>query len=238
MVGCVAAVAGESSVGVRTALITALAPGGERIAALAKYRVVSQVGMAAGAGAGALVIQVDSRPVYTAMLVGTALAYLLAALLVGRLPRAEGGRGRRGRRGSGRVLRDHRYLTLAGLFGVLTVNWSMLSVGIPLWVAEHTDAPRWTSGGDPRGQHRRDRAAPGQVLPVGGDSARSGARQRQIRAPLRPGLRGLRDDGGDVGRSDHGAAVRRGRDPHHRRAALRRGLVGGLGGAHARGRPG
>ncbi|MEV4471380.1 MFS transporter [Nonomuraea sp. NPDC049504] len=146
VVGCVAAVAGESSVGVRTALITALAPGGERIAALAKYRVVSQVGMAAGAGAGALVIQVDSRPVYTAMLVGTALAYLLAALLVGRLPRAEGGRGRRGRRGSGRVLRDHRYLTLAGLFGVLTVNWSMLSVGIPLWVAEHTDAPRWTSG--------------------------------------------------------------------------------------------
>ncbi|MEV4577108.1 lantibiotic dehydratase [Nonomuraea jabiensis] len=86
------------------------------------------------------------RHLYAAMLVGTALSYLAAALLVGRLPRAEGGRGGSGRRGAGQVLRDYRYLTLAGLFGVLTFNWSMLSVGIPLWVAEHTDAPRWTSG--------------------------------------------------------------------------------------------
>ncbi|MFJ4206558.1 MFS transporter [Streptomyces sviceus] len=143
LVGCLTAATGESGVGVRTALITALTEEGERIAALARYRVISQIAMAAGAGLGALVIGAGSRLAYTSMLIGTAVAFLSAGLLVIRLPSVP----RQPRRHkAGRVMRDAPYLALAALVGVLTFNWSMLSVGIPLWVAEETDAPRWTSG--------------------------------------------------------------------------------------------
>ncbi|MFF5177241.1 MFS transporter [Micromonospora sp. NPDC000316] len=142
-VGCLAAVASESSVGVRTAVIAALTDEGERIRALAHYRVVSQLGMAGGAGLGALVIQVDSRTAYVTMLTATAAVYLLAAVLVSRLPKVPASpRTRR----KVRVLRDRTYLCVTALLGLLTFNWSMLSVGIPLWVAESTDAPRWISG--------------------------------------------------------------------------------------------
>jgi len=37
---------------------------------------------------------------------------------------------------------DRPYMTLAGLIGVLALCWAMLSSGLPLWVALHTDAPR------------------------------------------------------------------------------------------------
>jgi predicted MFS family arabinose efflux permease len=143
LVGCLVAVTGESGVGVRTALIAALTDGTERMAALARYRSVSQVAMAIGAGLGAMVIEAGTRTAYTVMLLVTALAFLAAGLLVTWVPRvAPLARRRKG----SRVMRDLPYLSLSGLFGVLAFNWSMLSVGIPLWVAEHTDAPRWTSG--------------------------------------------------------------------------------------------
>jgi hypothetical protein len=41
-----------------------------------------------------------------------------------------------------RVARDRPYVTLAGLMGVLALCWAMMSSGLPLWVALHTDAPR------------------------------------------------------------------------------------------------
>lgn len=44
------------------------------------------------------------------------------------------------------MLRDRPYLVVVALLSLLTLNWSILSVGIPLWVANHTDAPRWKSG--------------------------------------------------------------------------------------------
>src|SRR3954454_5588507 len=44
-----------------------------------------------------------------------------------------------------RVVRDRPYLTLAGLMGVLALCWAMMSSGLPLWVALHTDAPRSVS---------------------------------------------------------------------------------------------
>ena len=40
-------------------------------------------------------------------------------------------------------MHDRPYLALAGLVGVLALCWAMLSSGLPLWVALHTDAPRW-----------------------------------------------------------------------------------------------
>jgi hypothetical protein len=41
-----------------------------------------------------------------------------------------------------RVLRDRPYLTIAGLNALLTVHMPLLSIGLPLWIADHSHAPR------------------------------------------------------------------------------------------------
>jgi hypothetical protein len=85
-----------------------------------------------------VVIGVDSRPAYVALLVLNAASYLVYALLVRSVPRIA----TPPERGGLRVVRDAPYVTLAGLMGVLALCWAMMSSGLPLWVALHTGAPR------------------------------------------------------------------------------------------------
>jgi hypothetical protein len=125
--------------GARNALVLGLCERDEdRLAALGALRSISHVGWALGAIAGAVIIGVDSRPGYVALLVLNAASYLVYALLVRSVPRVAGAPDRRGLG----VVRDAPYLTLAGLMGVLALCWAMMSSGLPLWVALHTDAPR------------------------------------------------------------------------------------------------
>jgi hypothetical protein len=138
VVACVAEAA-RSSGGARNALVLGLCPShDERLAALGALRSISHFGWAAGAVAGALVIGVDTRAGYVCVLVLNGLSYLAYALLVLSVPRVGEGVERRGPG----VVRDRPYVTLAGLVGVLALCWAMLSSGLPLWVALHTDAPR------------------------------------------------------------------------------------------------
>lgn len=128
--------------GARNALVLGLCERpADRLAALGSLRSISHVGWAVGAGAGAVVIGVDSRSAYVALLVLNAATYLVYALLVRSVPRVATPSERRGLR----VVRDAPYLTLAGLMGVLALCWAMMSSGLPLWVALHTGAPRSVS---------------------------------------------------------------------------------------------
>jgi hypothetical protein len=137
-VACLAEV-GRSSGGARNALVLGLtARAEERLATLGALRSISHVGWAIGALAGAVIIGVDSRAGYVALLLLNASSYLVYALLVARVPRVEVCTEPRGLR----VVRDRPYLTLAGLMGLLALCWAMLSSGLPLWIALHTDAPR------------------------------------------------------------------------------------------------
>jgi MFS family permease len=145
LTACVVAVAMESSGGVRTALTTVLADEHERMRSLAQCRVMSQLGLAVGAAGAAIVIQVDTRVAYLVMLAVTAVAYLACAVLVARLPATSTAAPPRERRRRTSVLSDRPYLVVTVLIAVLTLNWGMLTTGIPLWVVHHTDAPRWTS---------------------------------------------------------------------------------------------
>jgi MFS family permease len=134
-----AAEAARSGAGARNALVLGLTDRPEdRLATLGSLRSISHVGWALGAVAGALVIGVDSRPAYVALLVLNGASYLVYALLVASVPRVDVA----GERGGLRVVRDAPYLTLAGVMGVLALCWAMMSSGLPLWVALHTHAPR------------------------------------------------------------------------------------------------
>ncbi len=135
LVACVAEAA-RAGGGARNALVLGLAE--DRLAALGALRSISHVGWAVGAVAGAVVIGVDSRPAYVALLALNAASYFAYAALVLSVPRVATAPERRGLR----VVRDRPYLTLAGLMGILALCWAMMSSGLPLWVALHTDAPR------------------------------------------------------------------------------------------------
>jgi hypothetical protein len=138
LVACVAEAA-RASGGARNALVLGLCEReDDRLAALGALRSVSHFGWALGAVAGAVIIGVDSRPAYVALLLLNAASYFAYALLVLSLPRVAVAPERRGLR----VVRDRPYVTLAGLMGVLALCWAMMSSGLPLWVALHTDAPR------------------------------------------------------------------------------------------------
>jgi MFS transporter len=135
---CVAEAA-RSGNGARNALVLGLTPREEdRLAALGSLRSISHAGWAVGAVAGAVIIGVDSRPGYVVLLVLNAASYLAYAGLVASVPRVRCAPERRALR----VVHDRPYMTLAGLMGVLALSWAMMSSGLPLWVALHTDAPR------------------------------------------------------------------------------------------------
>ncbi len=42
------------------------------------------------------------------------------------------------------ALRDRGYLAVAALNAAMSIHYAVLDVAIPLWVVDHTDAPRWT----------------------------------------------------------------------------------------------
>jgi hypothetical protein len=137
-VACVAEGA-RSGGGARNALVLGLtARDGDRLATLGALRSISHVGWAAGAAVGALIVGLDSSAGYAALLLVNAASYAVYALAVTRVPHVAAASGRRALR----VVHDPPSLTLAGITGVLALCWAMLSSGLPLWVALHTDAPR------------------------------------------------------------------------------------------------
>ncbi|MFJ9038059.1 MFS transporter [Streptomyces sp. NPDC102406] len=138
----------QASMGVRNALYADVLPAGTRVEGRAHLRMVTNVGMGAGGAFGALALQVDSRAGYTVLILLDAVAFVVSALLVHRLP---GGAARcpvvddvpgRGRL---RAVRDLPYLSVTCLNAVLALQYSLLEVGLPLWIVRHTDAPRWSA---------------------------------------------------------------------------------------------
>jgi MFS family permease len=139
VVACATVAASRASGGARNALVVCLAGERDRLQALSSIRSLNHLGWAAGAAVGALVIGLDSRWAYVAMILldaATFLAYAAAVVTVPRVPpmppRQHGP--------ALVVLRDGPYVTLAALMGVLALCWGMLSSGLPLWIARHTDA--------------------------------------------------------------------------------------------------
>lgn len=125
--------------------------GPERVDVRARLRVVTNVfiGLGTCLAAGALVV--GTGEAYRAAMVLVGVGNILAvAPLLGLRRRVPGLAGRlrptRGRRAGdtprGRSpLRDRTYLLSTGLNAVLAMQFAIANVGIPLWIAQHTEAP-------------------------------------------------------------------------------------------------
>jgi hypothetical protein len=139
-----AQIASSATGGPRNALVLELAGERDRLAVLGQLRAISHIGWALGAALGGVVITVNTRPAYLALLALNGASYLVYAALLSRT--SPGSRPARTRTPHQPprlgVLHDRPYVTLAALMGLLALCWAMLSTGLPLWVTLHTHAPR------------------------------------------------------------------------------------------------
>ncbi len=135
---------------VRSAIIARAFSPETRVTSRAVLRTVTNVGITAGTGVGAVALALGSAESYRAILVVGGLAYAASALLLVRLPASvdapkpvevesdaapvEPGRS---------PWRDPRYLLFAAFAGVFGIQFVVLNVGIPLWVAHDTVAPEY-----------------------------------------------------------------------------------------------
>ncbi|MFF9025196.1 MFS transporter [Streptomyces eurythermus] len=118
--------------------------GEDKVQYRARLYSLQNLAMVSGSLLGGIVLQLDSRTGYTVALLADMASYLLAAVLVARLghlpphPQDPGTGTRK------RALADRPFVAVSLLAGVLVMFEPFLAVLMPVWIAEHTQAPRWT----------------------------------------------------------------------------------------------
>jgi hypothetical protein len=125
------------------ALVGAAVPEDVRVQTMARLRAARNVGFGLGALVATTAIVAGSRGWFVAIIVadaGTFFVTSLGMLRMGFWRLAPTGHvGRRG--GEGRAVPNPRYLLASLLNGVLAIHMTLLTLGLPLWIAERTRAP-------------------------------------------------------------------------------------------------
>lgn len=143
LVACTVTMLDRSANGVRGGLIAAMGEPGDRVRLRAYLRAVTNVGITLGAPLGGLALAVDARWAYLGVILLNAATFLLAGLLVLRLPASPA----RPHSGDGprlAVLRDRPFVAVSAVHGLLALHFSLVDVAVPLWVARRTAAPTWS----------------------------------------------------------------------------------------------
>jgi MFS family permease len=145
-------ICGRGSAAVMGALIGEQVSSGRRVRYRAVVKTASTVTMLSGTGLGAIVLSLNSRPVFQAGFLLEAATLCAAGFLVlslGRRPRVadgetavdrEAGEKRRLRSG---VLQDRLFLALALLNGIILLYSSVPTIAFPLWIAVHARSLLW-----------------------------------------------------------------------------------------------
>ncbi|MFF9393440.1 MFS transporter [Streptomyces griseoluteus] len=149
LVVAAAAAVGRSGTGsARGAMIGALAEEGKGAQLRTYLRAVTNVGLAIGTIGAAIVLAVDTRPAYVAMILTDTITFLVGAAVLARLPHvpptrtaAKGAEPEKERRWV--ALRDLPYLALTAASSVASLQYFVLVTGLPVWIVLHTEAPRW-----------------------------------------------------------------------------------------------
>ncbi|MFD3700373.1 MFS transporter [Streptomyces sp. NPDC058646] len=121
-------------------LVMDLVPESDRVTARAALRSVFNVGFSAGALVAAGLIGIGGAAMQ-ALPLGNALSFVLAALVVVRLPVTHPGPPPE-RASRFRALRDVPFLGVIGVSTLLALNGTVLAVGVPLWLLGVDGVPR------------------------------------------------------------------------------------------------
>ena len=140
LVACVAVGSEAAQRTARTTLLARQFTGGDRVEVRARLRVVTNVFIGVGSLAAAGALTVDTAAAYAVTMAIAAVLVLSATVPLRRLPEPPRVPEERHRT----PLRDYRYIGIAALNGLLTIQFGLLTVGLPLWVTGHTRAPAAT----------------------------------------------------------------------------------------------
>lgn len=142
LAACVYASAQSGLAAARQALLAGLVSAGERTGLLAHLQATLNAGLAVGAGLGGLALHAGTQAAYLGVFAVDAVSFVVCAGLLLRLPSVAPRVPVEKTHGSG-VLRDRPYAVITLLNTVLLLRMPLLSLGIPLWIADRTAAPTW-----------------------------------------------------------------------------------------------
>ncbi|GLV83057.1 MFS transporter [Streptomyces lavendulae subsp. lavendulae] len=127
----------------RQALLAGLVAPGERTGVLAHLQSTLNAGLALGAALGGLALGAGTERAYLVVLALDALSFLGCAALLATLPAVPPVPDRAPGAHRLAVLRDRPYALVTLLNAVLLLRMPLLSLAIPLWIVERTQAPGW-----------------------------------------------------------------------------------------------
>ncbi|MEV0112925.1 MFS transporter [Streptomyces sp. NPDC050844] len=127
----------------RQALLAGLVEPSARTGVLAHLQSTLNAGLAVGAALGGLALSHDTREAYLAVFALDAAGFLLCAVALLRLPVVPGSPARAKDEPRLAVLRDRPYAVVTALNAVLLLRMPLLSLAVPLWIVERTNAPSW-----------------------------------------------------------------------------------------------
>ncbi|MFD9333295.1 MFS transporter [Streptomyces sp. NPDC060028] len=127
----------------RQALLAGIVTPQERTGVLAHLQAVLNAGLALGAALGGLALSADTERAYLAVFVLDAAGFLVCAAVLLSLPVVAPVPERAAGEPRLAVLRDRPYALVTLLNAVLLLRMPLLSLAIPLWIVERTNAPGW-----------------------------------------------------------------------------------------------
>lgn len=126
---------------VRNGYIARIAPGGQGVAFKGYLRAVTNVAMAFGAALGGIALWIDRPWAYLGVFALDAASSVAAGLIARRLPHLPPSLARAAGEPRLAVLRDTPYVVVTLLSGMVAMHFTVMEVGIPLWISKHTHAP-------------------------------------------------------------------------------------------------
>ncbi|MDH6578826.1 MFS transporter [Kitasatospora sp. MAP5-34] len=106
-------------------------------------RSVSNAGFFVGGAAAGVVLGTDRQVYYLLLILGNAASFALCAALMYGIPKIPATLSKSSGK-SWTSLRDLHYLRIVAINSVLSLQYPVLPIVLPLWVVTHTDVPRWT----------------------------------------------------------------------------------------------
>lgn len=109
----------------------------------AKLRTYVNLGVVLGTVGAGFAVTANTRTAYFVLILGNAASFALCALFLFLLPnyRAVASPPQQRR---WIALTDRPFVTFTALFGAMGLQYPVVSLLLPIWISEHTDAPRWT----------------------------------------------------------------------------------------------
>ncbi|MER6299506.1 MFS transporter [Kitasatospora sp. NPDC001539] len=140
---CLYATAQSGLTAARQALVAGLVPRAERTGLLAHLQSTLNGGLAVGAAIGGIALTLGTRTAYLGAFAVTALGLLAGAVILHRLPEVPPAAAEPGTGARLAVLRDRRYAAVTLVNTVLLLRMPLLSLVLPLWIAERAPGIGW-----------------------------------------------------------------------------------------------